>query len=108
MTAARAHHAGKGPDGLSLHAPEPGWAADGALPPALSSGPDAAKLFKGLQRRWLPALGLGLLLAGAAATGAWYGLTPLHTATMQVHVSFFKPVVGLNPVESQREFGVFQ
>lgn len=106
MTAARSQN--PSPDTLPLYASEPAWTADNTPPPALSAGPDAMKLLKALQRRWLLAVGLGLILGGAAAVGAWYGLTPPHTATAQVHISFVRPRVGSDPVESQREFAVFQ
>ena len=55
-------------------------------PPALASAPDLGALLKALKRRWLTALGLGLMLAGAIGSAAWMLLTPKFTAFAQVHV----------------------
>jgi succinoglycan biosynthesis transport protein ExoP len=72
---------------VPVEAARPEWHG-GALPPApgLASGPDVTSLLKGLQRRWWVALFLGLLLAGGAATGAWYLLDPPYTAVAEVHI----------------------
>src|SRR5689334_4955105 len=72
--------------------PRPDWQG-GALapPPALSAGPDVMTLLKGLQRRWWVALGLGVLLAGAAAAAAWFALEPKYTAVANVHISTVPP-----------------
>jgi succinoglycan biosynthesis transport protein ExoP len=82
---------------------EAGWHG-GALapPPALASGPNAASLLKGLQRRWWVALFLGVLLAGSAGVGAWYGLEPKWTAEAPVHIDpvpqwLLSPVFAASP-----------
>jgi capsular exopolysaccharide synthesis family protein len=70
-----------------VDAPRADWQV-GALtpPPGLSASPDAMTLLKGLQRRWWVALFLGVLVAGGAAAGAWFLLTPKQTAVAPVHI----------------------
>src|SRR6266581_1961722 len=92
-----------------------GRATDAAPPPArpavLSSGPDLPALLKALQRRWLLAAALGLLLAPAAAAGAWLLLSAKYTAFAQLHVASVAPwVLGKNidTPEGRSEFTTFQ
>lgn len=40
-------------------------------PPILNAPPDAVTLLKALRRRWVPAVGLGLVLAAVAGPAAW-------------------------------------
>src|SRR5690242_8906230 len=77
---------------LPAEAPRGEWqVGPAAPPPALAAAPDAMTLLKGLQRRWWVALGLGVVLAGAAAAGAWYLLTPKQTAVANVHIDTVPP-----------------
>lgn len=65
------------------------------VPPAGNAGvpqsPDLLTLLRGLARRWLLFGFLGILAAGAAATGAWFLLTPKYTAYAQLHVASHAP-----------------
>jgi capsular exopolysaccharide synthesis family protein len=91
--------------------PPRGRAAPQARPAALSSGPDLPALLKALQRRWLLALGLSLLLAPAAAAGAWLLLSAKYTAFAQLHLAAVPPwVVAKNAdtPEGRSEFATFQ
>lgn len=78
------------PQGVAGHLPatvgsnghmvvSPGFHAVPAVQTAATGGAgemDTMALFKALQRRWLLAASLGLVLAAAAAAGAWFGLAP--------------------------------
>jgi polysaccharide biosynthesis transport protein len=58
-----------------------------ALPPALSTQPNALALLKALRRRWLPASTVGLLLAAALGAAAWFLVPPpKHTVRTLVRV----------------------
>lgn len=56
-------------------------------PPALSAAPDLPALLRALQRRWLLALGLSLVLVPAAAVGAWYVVPARYTAFAQLQIA---------------------
>jgi succinoglycan biosynthesis transport protein ExoP len=58
-----------------------------SAPPALSSSPDAAALFKALRRRWLMAGALGCLAAIVAFAAAWTLFPPKFLATQLIQVS---------------------
>ncbi len=80
-------------------------------PAALSSGPDLPALLKSLQRRWLLAAGLALLLAPAAAAGAWFLLSAKYTAFAQLHMASIPPWLvakNLDTPEGRSEFTTFQ
>jgi capsular exopolysaccharide synthesis family protein len=63
-------------------------------PPALAPAPDLGALVKALKRRWLTAIGLGILLAGVLGSAAWMLLAPKYTAFAQVKVDAMRePVV---------------
>jgi capsular exopolysaccharide synthesis family protein len=47
-----------------------------APPAALGSAPNAVALLKALRRCWVRAAAVGVVLAGAAAVGAWYFVPP--------------------------------
>jgi succinoglycan biosynthesis transport protein ExoP len=82
-----------------------------ARPAALSSAPDFPALLKALQRRWLLATALGLLLAPAAAAAAWLLLSAKYTAFAQLHLASVPPwVVAKNAdtPEGRSEFATFQ
>ena len=50
-------------------------------PPVHSAAPDAMGLFRAFRRRWLVALGAGVLLGAMASVVAWYGIPdPKYTA----------------------------
>jgi capsular exopolysaccharide synthesis family protein len=65
--------------------------SDGPLPPALTAGPSFGGLMRGLRRRWMTAVALGVPLAILAVTAAWYLLAPRYTAMAQVRVLFTDP-----------------
>ena len=76
-------------------------------PTALSSGPDLFGLLRALQRRWLLVLGLGVVLAPAAAIGAWLLLSARGTAIITIRISPLKPPPwsgSANPNESPSIF----
>jgi capsular exopolysaccharide synthesis family protein len=80
-------------------------------PTALSSGPDLPGLLRALQRRWLLALGLGLVLAPAAGFAAWFLLSARYTAFAQLYLASVPPwVVDRNvaTAESRSEFLSYQ
>jgi capsular exopolysaccharide synthesis family protein len=82
-----------------------------ARPAALSSGPDFPALLKALQRRWLLATALALLLAPAAGAAAWLLLSAKYTAFAQLHLASVPPwVVAKNAdtPEGRSEFATFQ
>jgi polysaccharide biosynthesis transport protein len=59
----------------------------GQTPSALTRGPDAMLLLRALQRRWLLAASLGLILGVAAASGVYVFMPPpKHTARTLLHV----------------------
>jgi len=59
----------------------------GQTPSALTRGPDGMLLLKALQRRWLLAAGLGLILAAAAGSGVYFFMPPpKHTARTLLYV----------------------
>jgi capsular exopolysaccharide synthesis family protein len=92
-------------------APPRGRAALAARPAALSSGPDLPALLKALQRRWLLAAALGLLLAPAAAAAAWLLLSAKYTAFAQLHLASVPPWVvakNVDTPEGRSEFSTFQ
>jgi capsular exopolysaccharide synthesis family protein len=62
-----------------------------AVPPGQSSGPTGPALLKALGRRWLLALGLGVILAAGAGAAAWFLLAPKHMAFVQVKVAYTRP-----------------
>jgi succinoglycan biosynthesis transport protein ExoP len=84
----------------------------GALPPpALASGPSVTSLLAALQRRWLLAVGLGIVLAAAGAAGAWYLLEPKWTAVAQVHIAMVPPWLmqrNIDTVSDRSEFVTYQ
>jgi capsular exopolysaccharide synthesis family protein len=97
--------------GRPAEAPLRGRAPVAARPAALSSGPDLPALLKALQRRWLLALALGLLLAPAAAAGAWLLLSAKYTAFAQLHIASVPPWVvakNVDTPEGRSEFATFQ
>ncbi len=80
-------------------------------PAALSSGPDLPALLRALQRRWLLAVGLSLLLAPAAAAGAWFLLSAKYTAFAQLHMASVPPWLvarNVDTPEGRSEFTTFQ
>src|SRR5947209_3344530 len=79
-------------------------------PTGLSSGPDLPALLRALQRRWLLAMALGLLLAPAAAATAWLVLSAKYTAFAQLHMASVPPFTGSKPEasEGRSEFSTFQ
>ncbi len=81
-----------------------------ARPAALSSAPDLPAILKALRRRWLLAAGLTLLLAPAAAVGAWFLLSAKYTAFAQIHMAAVPPwlVTRVDTPEARSEFGTFQ
>ena len=62
-------------------------------PPALAAAPDLGALLKAFKRRWLTAIGLGILLAGVLGSAAWMLLAPKYTAFAQVKVSAVPEIV---------------
>ncbi|HEX5270016.1 MAG TPA: polysaccharide biosynthesis tyrosine autokinase [Gemmataceae bacterium] len=80
-------------------------------PAALSSSPDLPAILKSLRRRWLLAAGLTLLLAPAAAVGAWFLLSAKYTAFAQIHMASVPPWLvakNVDTPEGRSEFGTFQ
>lgn len=91
------------------HVASPAWPA--ALPQGGPAEPEAARYLRALRRRWLLVLGLGSVLAGAAAAAAWFLLAPKYTAYALVHVAAHAPkTVGLtaDPTEPKSDFGTYQ
>lgn len=78
-------------------------------PPALASTPDALSLLKALRRRWMLALGLGLLLAGTAGPAAWF-LVPKskYTAKASLFVMANPRRVELGGPGDRTELGTYQ
>ncbi len=89
-----------------------GWRGDlYRLPPALASGPDTLALLHALRRRWLLALSLGLILAGAAAGAAWYLFATKYTAFAQIQIAATQDQLMAgngNAGGGQREFLTYQ
>jgi capsular exopolysaccharide synthesis family protein len=82
-----------------------------AQPSALSSGPDLPTLLKALQRRWLRALALSLLLVPTAAAAAWLLLSAKYTAFAQLHMASVPPWLvakNVDTPEGRSEFTTFQ
>jgi capsular exopolysaccharide synthesis family protein len=97
--------------GRDTAAPPRGRAALPARPAALSSGPDLPALLLALRRRWLLAAALGLLLAPAAAAGAWLLLAAKYTAFAQLHMASVPPWLvarNVDTPEGRNEFVTFQ
>jgi capsular exopolysaccharide synthesis family protein len=61
------------------------------LPPALSSGLTPVALLRALGRRWLVALVLGLLVAGAVGAGLWLKFPPQYVAEVRLQISDAPP-----------------
>jgi capsular exopolysaccharide synthesis family protein len=64
-----------------------------------------------LQRRWLLALALGLLLAPAAGVGAWFLLSAKYTAFTQLHIAMVPPWLVSRTVDGggdRNEFSTYQ
>jgi capsular exopolysaccharide synthesis family protein len=79
------------------------------LPPALRSAPNAAALLKALRRRWLLALTVGLVCAGAVAAVAWYVLPPpKHTARALLKVAAAPPTIIFATAEARTDFATYQ
>jgi capsular exopolysaccharide synthesis family protein len=80
-----------------------------ARPPALSAAPDLPALLRALQRRWLLALGLSLVLVPAAAVGAWYAVPARYTAFAQLHIAAAPDKLLGRPGDGGRgDFALFQ
>jgi capsular exopolysaccharide synthesis family protein len=76
--------------------PTPPPPPDSAPPAALTAGPDFGGLLRGLRRRWMTAVAVGVPLALLAAAAAWYLLAPRYTAQAQVRVLLDDPAVLFN------------
>ncbi len=83
-------------------------AAPSPRPASLSSSPDLPALLRALQRRWLLALGLSLLLVPAAGVGAWVLMSPRYTAFAQLHIASVQPGLLAHNAEENRNFAVYQ
>ncbi len=80
-------------------------------PAGLSSGPDLPALLRALQRRWLLALALSLLLMPAAGATAWLVLSAKYTAFAQLHMASVAPSFTgskSDAPEGRSEFSTFQ
>src|SRR5262249_1083054 len=91
--------------------PTPAPAAAGADPtsaPGAHSVPNPMALLKALRRPWLLALTLGLLAAGAAGAGVWFGMPVKYTVSCLLHVSSSEPRVLGAPGQSQNTFAIYQ
>src|SRR5439155_11508568 len=76
-----------------------------AVANAAASGTDTAALLKALARRWPLALVLGVILAGAGATAAWYLLAAPYAAVAQVRIaSTEQKILFKNSEEGRSEF----
>src|SRR5262249_57625980 len=69
-------------------------------PPAITSGPDLLGLLRALRRRWVLALGLGVLLATGAAAAVWGLISGKYTAMAPGQVFPIKPGLG-GPAQPQ-------
>src|SRR5436853_6320809 len=66
-------------------------------------------LLKGLRRRWLLALTLGLITAVVSAAGAWHFLPPGKlSARVLLHVDSIPPTIMFREVQSQTNFQIYQ
>jgi capsular exopolysaccharide synthesis family protein len=63
---------------------------EGHLPPGLSAAPSLPALLRGLRRRWVAAVCLGLTLAGLTAATVWYLMTPLSVAFARIRIAYNK------------------
>lgn len=75
-------------------------------PPALSLTPDAFGLLKALRRRWLLAIGLGLLLALTTAAAAWFLLPARYNSFAVLQVSSRNPNSFIGSAEWRAEFPI--
>jgi polysaccharide biosynthesis transport protein len=73
-----------------------------------SQGPDVGALLKALRRRWLTAICLGLVVAGAAAAAAWFGLSPRYTVYSQVRIAASQPSLVFRTDLGRGDFATFQ
>jgi capsular exopolysaccharide synthesis family protein len=69
-------------------------------PPALSATPDAMALLRALRRRWLMALALGCLAAGAAAVATWYAVPAKFLAAVVLRIDA-RQQTGVESVKNQ-------
>lgn len=78
-------------------------------PPGLTSTPDALALLKALRRRWVLALGMGLLLAGIAGGVVWY-LVPQakYTASATLQVFTNPKRIMFDPRENAADYHTYQ
>ena len=78
-------------------------------PLTLSAAPDALGLFKALRRRWVPAIGLGLLLAAVIGPATWR-LVPKakYTAKGSMQVATRPKRIMFEPNEGMSEFRTYQ
>lgn len=78
-------------------------------PTALSATPDALSLLRALRRRWVLAVGLGLLLAGTVGPAVWY-LVPRakYSATATLRIATNPKRIIFEPHENLADFGTFQ
>jgi capsular exopolysaccharide synthesis family protein len=75
---------------------------------AASSGADTGAMLKALARRWPLALVLGIILAGAGGTAAWFLLAAPYTAFAQVRIKAKDDeVVFARPEDGRSEFLTF-
>ena len=82
-----------------------------ASPPALAAGPDLPLLLQALSRRWLLATFLGLLVAGAVGTAAWFLFPIRYTAYSQLRIAMTPPwlvVRNADTSEGRGEFLTYQ
>src|SRR5882672_5734216 len=72
------------------------------MPSGMASATTAWALLRAFRRRWLIAVSLGILLAGAAATVAWFVVPPpKDMARSLLLVQSSQPVVLFKPAEPQ-------
>jgi capsular exopolysaccharide synthesis family protein len=71
------------------------------------SGPDSSGVARVLYRRWLLVLSVGLLVAGAAAAGAWFLIPPRFTAFALVHIASNQPWKVFPTPESRNDFSTY-
>ncbi|MFM7151113.1 MAG: polysaccharide biosynthesis tyrosine autokinase [Gemmataceae bacterium] len=78
-----------------------------AVPSGLSAAPDFFSLLHALRHRWVSAVFLGSLLAGATAVGVWYLLVPKNAAFAQLQVSYQQDKFFGNDTASANDFKTF-
>jgi capsular exopolysaccharide synthesis family protein len=77
-------------------------------PPAVTQAPDVMALLKAFRRRWLPAIGFGILGGILATVIAWFALpSQSYTATAVFRVSMLPPKIVVDTAEEHLDFNSY-